>query len=249
MDERKHCATANSNRRSRLRISSGAVAPAAVEGGTMMGSASSAAAQKEPRQKRRYTDAFDDDDVSSTSSTSSSEMTLTSTTRKRACPNNNIKNKKNTNRTSKTRNGKKKILKRSEKNDEEDDYYDYDDESSTSSTSTTASSSNDCCICMSKPGHRELASIDGCNHQYCFNCIAKWAETENTCPLCKKRFSQINRVHPITMHPNTKPSSSTTGELESTPHVGGGGGINTNALQVEDRNQQRPLARGAGPPP
>jgi hypothetical protein len=52
----------------------------------------------------------------------------------------------------------------------------------------------DCCICMTEPEPQELATINGCEHFFCFECIEKWADRENTCPLCKKRFSTINRV-------------------------------------------------------
>jgi hypothetical protein len=56
------------------------------------------------------------------------------------------------------------------------------------------SDAGSCCICMSDSEEGELAQIDGCDHSFCFSCIEKWAERENTCPLCKQRFSRINRV-------------------------------------------------------
>eukprot|EP00546_Thalassionema_frauenfeldii_P018087 CAMPEP_0178901150 /NCGR_PEP_ID=MMETSP0786-20121207/3858_1 /TAXON_ID=186022 /ORGANISM="Thalassionema frauenfeldii, Strain CCMP 1798" /LENGTH=397 /DNA_ID=CAMNT_0020572211 /DNA_START=691 /DNA_END=1884 /DNA_ORIENTATION=+ len=56
-------------------------------------------------------------------------------------------------------------------------------------------SSQNCCICMSVPDAGELAAIDGCEHKFCFNCIEKWSDRENTCPLCKNRFNRINRVN------------------------------------------------------
>jgi hypothetical protein len=49
---------------------------------------------------------------------------------------------------------------------------------------------------MSEPELSELAKISGCEHQFCFGCIAKWSERENKCPLCKERFTKICRVHP-----------------------------------------------------
>eukprot|EP00547_Thalassionema_nitzschioides_P004175 CAMPEP_0194215878 /NCGR_PEP_ID=MMETSP0156-20130528/17972_1 /TAXON_ID=33649 /ORGANISM="Thalassionema nitzschioides, Strain L26-B" /LENGTH=415 /DNA_ID=CAMNT_0038944511 /DNA_START=113 /DNA_END=1360 /DNA_ORIENTATION=- len=55
-------------------------------------------------------------------------------------------------------------------------------------------SSSTCCICMSHPDVTEVATIDGCDHKFCFNCIEKWSDRENTCPLCKNRFNRINRV-------------------------------------------------------
>ena len=52
-----------------------------------------------------------------------------------------------------------------------------------------------CCICLDFPKKEELASISGCSHPFCFRCIEKWADRENTCPLCKSRFVKIERVH------------------------------------------------------
>jgi Ring finger domain len=52
-----------------------------------------------------------------------------------------------------------------------------------------------CCICMSDVEADDLAKISGCDHGFCFDCIEKWAERENTCPLCKIRFTKIDRVN------------------------------------------------------
>jgi hypothetical protein len=52
-----------------------------------------------------------------------------------------------------------------------------------------------CCICLEIPTPEDLASISGCSHPFCFGCIEKWAERENTCPLCKARFLNIERVN------------------------------------------------------
>ena len=57
--------------------------------------------------------------------------------------------------------------------------------------------SENCCICLDKPVEKELAKLDGCDHPYCFTCIEKWSERENTCPQCKARFTKIERVHKI----------------------------------------------------
>jgi len=55
--------------------------------------------------------------------------------------------------------------------------------------------STSCCICLSEPKPSDLASISGCDHLFCFDCIEKWADRENTCPLCKERFTKIDRVN------------------------------------------------------
>jgi hypothetical protein len=52
-----------------------------------------------------------------------------------------------------------------------------------------------CCICLEVPTKEDLASISGCSHPFCFGCIEKWADRENTCPLCKSRFNKIEKVH------------------------------------------------------
>mmetsp|Transcript_29283 Transcript_29283/g.68832 ORF Transcript_29283/g.68832 Transcript_29283/m.68832 type:complete len:392 (-) Transcript_29283:1645-2820(-) len=52
-----------------------------------------------------------------------------------------------------------------------------------------------CCICMCDVEPNDLASINGCDHQFCFGCIEKWSERENSCPLCKIRFTKIDRVN------------------------------------------------------
>jgi hypothetical protein len=53
-----------------------------------------------------------------------------------------------------------------------------------------------CCICMCEPDHHEASKIDGCDHKFCFSCIGTWSDRENSCPLCKARFTKIERIHP-----------------------------------------------------
>jgi len=62
-------------------------------------------------------------------------------------------------------------------------------------TSINKSEDVRCCICLDKPSDFDLASINSCNHKFCFTCIEKWADRENTCPLCKSRFNKIDRVN------------------------------------------------------
>ena len=81
-----------------------------------------------------------------------------------------------------------------------------------------------CCICMSEPERRELASVNGCDHHFCFDCIAKWAERENTCPLCKYRFTKITRVHKARKRTGKTP---------------------LNSKEVKERNQRSDLVSGA----
>lgn len=53
----------------------------------------------------------------------------------------------------------------------------------------------DCCICMCEVERNDLSTINGCEHQFCFCCIERWSERENKCPLCKTRFTKIERVN------------------------------------------------------
>lgn len=52
-----------------------------------------------------------------------------------------------------------------------------------------------CSICLDIPLKTDMASINGCSHTFCFQCIEKWADRENTCPLCKLRFTKIDRIN------------------------------------------------------
>jgi hypothetical protein len=81
--------------------------------------------------------------------------------------------------------------------------------------------SKKCCICLDLPTEKELSKLDGCKHTYCFTCIEKWAERENTCPQCKARFFKIERVHKV----KRKRSNSTS------PKV-------TNVKKVKTRDQR-----------
>src|SRR3990170_6452144 len=38
-------------------------------------------------------------------------------------------------------------------------------------------------------------AISECGHTFCFDCIVKWANTSNTCPICQRRFLQLVRSH------------------------------------------------------
>ena len=61
-------------------------------------------------------------------------------------------------------------------------------------TDSKPSAVESCCICMCDAKPNDQAKIDGCEHRFCFHCIEKWSERENTCPLCKARFTKIERV-------------------------------------------------------
>eukprot|EP00742_Colponemidia_sp_Colp-10_P000446 GILJ01000487.1.p1 GENE.GILJ01000487.1~~GILJ01000487.1.p1 ORF type:complete len:184 (-),score=15.73 GILJ01000487.1:595-1146(-) len=47
----------------------------------------------------------------------------------------------------------------------------------------------DCNICFDPIFEQGVLSC--CKHEFCLLCIQKWAAVENTCPICKRRFSKM----------------------------------------------------------
>ena len=45
-----------------------------------------------------------------------------------------------------------------------------------------------CSICKERP---QDAALSSCDHAFCMTCIQRWAKEENTCPLCRARFTTI----------------------------------------------------------
>ena len=37
--------------------------------------------------------------------------------------------------------------------------------------------------------------MNGCKHIFCFDCIKKWSEYTNKCPLCKTRFTELHKIN------------------------------------------------------
>ena len=89
--------------------------------------------------------------------------------------------------------------------------------------------SEHCCICLTLPQPSDLALVNGCNHTFCFDCIDTWAERENTCPLCKHRFTKIDRV-------NKKPRRTKAEVAAKLP-------VCRNTKTVRNRNQTADHAR------
>lgn len=97
-----------------------------------------------------------------------------------------------------------------------------------------------CPICLDSPDcMSEVASINGCTHRFCFDCVDKWAETENTCPCCKARFQTIDRVIALPPSPSALGQGRRgkrkrdRGNSSSSPRS-----VRVNSRNVEDRNQQ-----------
>ena len=54
-----------------------------------------------------------------------------------------------------------------------------------------------CAICLDTPTTMShVASIRGCTHKFCYDCINTWAERSNKCPCCNMRFHTIERFLP-----------------------------------------------------
>jgi len=54
-----------------------------------------------------------------------------------------------------------------------------------------------CAICLDTPTTMShVASIRGCTHKFCYDCINTWAEQSNKCPCCNMRFHTIERFLP-----------------------------------------------------
>ena len=47
----------------------------------------------------------------------------------------------------------------------------------------------ECIICCSEI--RELANPDGCNHDFCRNCLIEWSQRSSKCPICKTLYNNI----------------------------------------------------------
>ena len=52
-----------------------------------------------------------------------------------------------------------------------------------------------CPICLGDlaDNDEDVGTMDSCGHMFCFECIFKWSDVTNQCPLCKARFQQIFR--------------------------------------------------------
>jgi len=51
-----------------------------------------------------------------------------------------------------------------------------------------------CSICLDNILIR--GKLSSCDHGFCFDCIHKWSEQTNTCPICKRRFTHLKRIEP-----------------------------------------------------
>lgn len=61
-----------------------------------------------------------------------------------------------------------------------------------SSSSARRETNENCAVCQDRISER--ASVDGCAHQFCFQCISSWVLVNSTCPLCKANVKRISRL-------------------------------------------------------
>lgn len=76
-----------------------------------------------------------------------------------------------------------------------------------------------------------------CTCRFCFPCISKWAEIENSCPFCKQRFAQLRRKR---LAPRSVLLAG--GGLDPAGELPG---TYVDCQQVEERNQASPASWGA----
>ena len=65
------------------------------------------------------------------------------------------------------------------------------DEDSLNSDESSVTDLFECCICFEEPRANNIATLNGCNHEFCLDCVTEWAETNNVCPLCRAPFQSI----------------------------------------------------------
>ncbi|VDO02654.1 unnamed protein product [Rodentolepis nana] len=53
-----------------------------------------------------------------------------------------------------------------------------------------------CPICLEEM-KASIGMIGGCKHIFCYNCIKKWTEVKQTCPIDRTPFDSINILHEI----------------------------------------------------
>jgi len=48
-----------------------------------------------------------------------------------------------------------------------------------------------CDICNEEHNSENVATLSGCTHYFCFDCIERWTSQRRTCPLCRSEVSAI----------------------------------------------------------
>lgn len=95
-------------------------------------------------------------------------------------------------------------------------------------------SKEECGICYTEI--EEQGKIDSCGHLYCFECIRKWSNSCNTCPLCRERFLTIRRIQLNPTETTQKPKSRKRIEREEDVEI-----FTPDEIRVRHRNQRVPV--------
>jgi hypothetical protein len=61
-----------------------------------------------------------------------------------------------------------------------------------------------------------MKAVIDCKHYFCVACILKWADIENTCPLCKQPFQTIREKRFLKIKPESTGSQSSSEEVSVT---------------------------------
>ena len=78
------------------------------------------------------------------------------------------------------------------------------DEDSLNSDESSVTDLFECCICFEEPRANNIATLNGCNHEFCLDCVTEWAETNNVCPLCRAPFQSIESNGVLQQVPNRR---------------------------------------------
>ena len=116
----------------------------------------------------------------------------------------------------------------------------FRDEDSLSSAESSETDEVECCICLEGSSADDVATINGCEHKFCLDCISQWSEAKNVCPLCRTRFTSIESAGGVLLQVPERRTAVAAGvnlvgvsNLEENG-VGGGGG-NDDPLAVWQR--------------
>ncbi len=81
------------------------------------------------------------------------------------------------------------------KSKKEDLFFDLTNELPTQETQQmkpTSLETEICGICLDKISSE--AKLDSCIHKFCYECIQKWSETANVCPMCTTKFHRLTKT-------------------------------------------------------
>ena len=122
----------------------------------------------------------------------------------------------------------------------------FRDEDSLSSVESSEADEVECPICLEEIVTAEIATINGCDHVFCRDCVTQWSETHNICPLCRTRFNTIESSGVLQRVPDRRPAVALNlvGVL-NLEEVGGEGEDNDlivmlrQMLQIQEQEVQR----------